>query len=798
MNDDNQIKKQNELNEAGTNTAHVAGKTAATYFGGTLGNVVYDKLSNTKLGQGIEKGVGNVIGNTPILNQVNKKANDVGAVDTAGKAVDSLAGRGLNKKNPRNLRNTSNKLPNQINKNSNLNSNNQNSNTNFNIPKALQNRGNNQNTLNRLQNSYSNSVNEEDNHDEVEDDSQDRNASTSETLESKKNLLVIKRLLPVLLPIAIIIFIAFFLIVLLSNPIATVASFFSFEYQGTDKEAHYFNYNDPERLEEERAYNERLLKIIEEYQEKYNVEIDKYLLHSVVVYRYFTGGDSSEENTNYINYKKAINTLDEVANLMVIDNGDGTYTTDSEEDGLVYNNLVDSDFLKNYYKDYLKDDEVETRKRLVDEIYYFMQYAMELLFGSNQNSFLSETLAVYMQTCDQPYKYTINERGNRVFDNKGVNEGTSYPAYLSMTDYLKGVVLAELGTSYMTDEYREGVKAFVVAATNFALGSFGVDFYPGVESIGIPSGDCRQLTCDPNYGCSYNKEEFSTTFTGVDRYETQSPGWKKPLTRSQQEYMDSILDEVFGEVMVKKGITTSTFTGGADLTAASYRDNKLNSGCGNRCLGQEDAMEDAKNGMTYTEILDKYYDSTSYDIINIKEGLYYTTDSYGSFDGTVTYYRQTDYKNKFCGREGSTISSSGCGVTSAAMIATSLTGNKMYTPVYMMEMAYSAGACGNGISGTNAWFFQYFAKKLGFKHKTYSNKQTDQLIEALSKGNALAIAHMGPGHFTRGGHYIVLAGVNEKGQVLVYDPNNKNNNIYWDINTIADELKSNFYVIIKE
>ena len=57
---ENYEKKQQEkkeMQDAGAKTAHVAGKAAASYFGGTIGNVAYDKISQTKLGQGIEQGV---------------------------------------------------------------------------------------------------------------------------------------------------------------------------------------------------------------------------------------------------------------------------------------------------------------------------------------------------------------------------------------------------------------------------------------------------------------------------------------------------------------------------------------------------------------------------------------------------------------------------------------------------------------------------------------------------------------------------------------------------------------------
>ena len=42
--------------------------------------------------------------------------------------------------------------------------------------------------------------------------------------------------------------------------------------------------------------------------------------------------------------------------------------------------------------------------------------------------------------------------------------------------------------------------------------------------------------------------------------------------------------------------------------------------------------------------------------------------------------------------------------------------------------------------------------------------------EALSQGK-LVVASMGPGTFTRGGHFIVLTGITDDGKIKVNDPN---------------------------
>ena len=95
MNDNFDKKQQEkaEKQEAGKNTAHVAAKGAATYFGGAVGGRAYDALSRTKAGQRLENTAGKVISKTPGLGQINKKLNDTGAVNAADKAINALNGQ---------------------------------------------------------------------------------------------------------------------------------------------------------------------------------------------------------------------------------------------------------------------------------------------------------------------------------------------------------------------------------------------------------------------------------------------------------------------------------------------------------------------------------------------------------------------------------------------------------------------------------------------------------------------------------------------------------------------------------
>lgn len=93
VSDEQEEQKQQEA-EAANKTAHVAGKAAATYFGGNVGAKAYDKLSQTKLGKNLENQIGKKIQKNRQANRMAQKLNNSGALDAADKAIDAASGNG--------------------------------------------------------------------------------------------------------------------------------------------------------------------------------------------------------------------------------------------------------------------------------------------------------------------------------------------------------------------------------------------------------------------------------------------------------------------------------------------------------------------------------------------------------------------------------------------------------------------------------------------------------------------------------------------------------------------------------
>lgn len=143
----------------------------------------------------------------------------------------------------------------------------------------------------------------------------------------------------------------------------------------------------------------------------------------------------------------------------------------------------------------------------------------------------------------------------------------------------------------------------------------------------------------------------------------------------------------------------------------------------------------------------------------------------------LVYYSQEDpqWKNKMFSSSNDkrqTIGTSACGPTSFAMVASSLLG-KAILPPETADFAVDKGFRTEN-NGTAWGFFGKAAKEYGL-----TCKQTADIVEvkkAIAAGG-LAIVSMRSGHFTGGGHYIVLVSykmVNGEALIDVFDPNHDN------------------------
>lgn len=154
----------------------------------------------------------------------------------------------------------------------------------------------------------------------------------------------------------------------------------------------------------------------------------------------------------------------------------------------------------------------------------------------------------------------------------------------------------------------------------------------------------------------------------------------------------------------------------------------------------------------------------------------------------VVYYNQRDERwgNLPYGSV-DTIAECGCGPTSLAIVISTLT-DKTVTPPEMADWSYQKGFY-IPYGGSSHALIPKGAKAFGLPVAGAGVGDGQRVADALAEGK-LVVAIMGPGHFTTGGHFIVLRGVTAEGRILVADPYSVNySNREWDFSIILNEAK---------
>jgi len=143
-----------------------------------------------------------------------------------------------------------------------------------------------------------------------------------------------------------------------------------------------------------------------------------------------------------------------------------------------------------------------------------------------------------------------------------------------------------------------------------------------------------------------------------------------------------------------------------------------------------------------------------------------------------------------------TIGNSGCGPTAMSMIVSTLryAQQQLIVPPYTSKLAVNWGyrTYDNG----TAWDFLDNISKRYDIQCTRTN-DFNFVFSQLKKGKCMVVASMMPGHFTRGGHFIVLSKTFKCGNtewVKVLDPNSQNKN-YGEDGLVISPITNNGRVL---
>lgn len=154
----------------------------------------------------------------------------------------------------------------------------------------------------------------------------------------------------------------------------------------------------------------------------------------------------------------------------------------------------------------------------------------------------------------------------------------------------------------------------------------------------------------------------------------------------------------------------------------------------------------------------------------------------------ITYYNQTDedWAEQPYGTD--QIGGYGCGPTAMAMAVSSLS-DTLVDPAEMAGLCVEQGHwCRK--HGSYYTIVSGIAETYGLTCTSLPPEELTEetLITHLATGD-LVVALMTTGHFTNGGHFILLRGVTLDGSILVADPASRERSLTpWDLNLILDEL----------
>ena len=392
-----------------------------------------------------------------------------------------------------------------------------------------------------------------------------------------------------------------------------------------------------------------------------------------------------------------------------------------------------------------------------------------------------------------------------------------YNSPISMQKYIYGVTLQEIGDYGLKKDV-----AFMIVAKSYAIGRAMergnvIKLDDDTYVIGIIDSTSDQAYCD--------YETFQYCSSGINSIS------EKTLSNFNEAW------EISKNIFLLNG-KKAFGPYAANVNSSVY--------CSyGTCMFQEEVRDNYnEDSYTYKEILqDQYRNKEELNIVTVESGfasIEYSTSSNVCKnnvidDSNFVYYAQNDYTNtafchrkltddsskNYCNNKGNSICTSGCGVTSMAMVVATLKQDSSITPETINSATREGIDCGDdGSNGDN--LIPNFASTYGLKSEKIDTNSSvndikNSIKEALDSGS-LVIGNtdgvFGSGTYkTGGGHYVVIRGYSEN-EVYVADPfqtstmtgycegfNEKNQciKLSTDFDTLINNVilhnKSGFYII---
>lgn len=364
---------------------------------------------------------------------------------------------------------------------------------------------------------------------------------------------------------------------------------------------------------------------------------------------------------------------------------------------------------------------------------------------------------------------------------------------IPLDNYIAGVIKQEMGLNHL-----EALKAQAIAARSFVIGT-----HKNSTTCSVANGQSYQAYTDASENDIYMQAAKETTNMVVKRngevavtqyqsypagkwYTDDATGWHVKFQRFNDDPSSTWTWNGPSKNIVKK-TAGNGYPYGTEMAYNNDHHYGMSQTIANYLVVAEN--------YDYKQLIELFY---AQPIVTLSDGVYDNGLNYvtgGIDDRKIRYWNQGDFASYDYGYGCGSIAACGCGPTSVAIVASTMKGRDI-SPVETTQKVCSLGGCTSGGS-YNATLAQTLTKIYGIRTESTSDDQ--KVIDALGTGNALVIAHMGPGVFTSGGHYIVLTGVNSQRQVSVADPGSRKRTEqkWFDFNIVMSQKKGAYTIAYK-
>lgn len=545
MNEEENVPSQKEIKnakavQAGKEVADVAGKAAATYFGGAAGSKIYDAASQTKAGQRILNNAGQKLASNPVMKNTLAQAQPT--IQKAKPILDQASGLVGGASDTTSA--DSGKSVNSTQSNSALG---QTSNQTGNSGTKTKQTNDSSNSFDSLSNNQTNSI---------------------DVVKTTKN---IRKFLPIIGIIAFLLIIVV-VIAIVSTKLSSLLYVSEFFTTSGEKMSNFFagcgwSSDEECNLKQYDDFYAKVEKVYNDYKTNKGVTLNKTLIVAVLTYSDpFSFNVESDENdgASYaVDYKKSKKQVDNLAENMVREVRD-CYLYDKErkiydpvdceykmtaEDKKVFDwyediyYVLDEEKFRDYLEDtfilkyYFNNERTEQNKQealdIVEEIYSRVDFVGNLSSGTSESNIITSSIMVTVTDCT----------GNITLEQ------------VTLQDYLQGVIYMYKGNS----DSVEYLKFLSVASKNYLYAINGATQDSMPMNFRIRNCQLNQLYCNMKKGCHYMAgigDESDTLMSGPNQ---QGYYIKSPLNDVMTtEQIKSVIDETMNEFVILDGNIVKT------------------------------------------------------------------------------------------------------------------------------------------------------------------------------------------------------------------------------------------------